>query len=127
MPNKQDSWKPSTYGHQVVTDDSMHSICELKPAGNMWEQRRRAYLIAAAPDLLDAAQRLVDYAGEDEHGECEAAGDPGGPCAWCNLRAAIAKAHAPAEISYICENCGRETPIRLNGSCVECAEKNTNA
>lgn len=60
----KDSWIPSSYGHQVVTDDSMHSICELKPAGDMWEQRRRAYLIAAAPDMARALAGCMDVLNE---------------------------------------------------------------
>jgi len=28
--------------------------------------------------------------------------------------------------TFVCEDCGRETHIRMNGSCLECADRNRN-
>lgn len=54
------------------------------------EAQDNAYLIAAAPDLLEAAKRLVDCytnpAGADQHEDC-----------WAVLESAIAKAEVPPE------------------------------
>jgi hypothetical protein len=76
------------HGNRVIAAISGHASDKRKDP----QAYADALLLVAAPELLDAAQRLLDYAGESEHGECEAAGDPGGPCAWCNLRAAVEKA-----------------------------------
>ncbi len=60
-----------------------------------------ARLLTAAPELRDAAQRIIDAIGEDLPCECAKDGnpdaiyEPGETCPPCGLRAAIEKAGAP--------------------------------
>src|SRR5277367_3591045 len=65
MKHTKGPWIPSTHGFQVLTDDSLHSICELKQLPDMKGNSR---LIAAAPELLHALQNLVEYLDEHDWG-----------------------------------------------------------
>ncbi len=62
MSHTPKPWIRSGLGFQVLTDDSNFVICELQNPGNRQELRDNANLIAAAPDLLEALEALVnDY------------------------------------------------------------------
>ena len=47
-------------GFQVLTADSYYSICEATGKKSQEEQVANAMLIAAAPEILEALQTLVD-------------------------------------------------------------------
>ena len=54
-------WIPSSHGFQVVTEDSMHSIALVKETGDPDSQFNRAALLAAAPELFEAAKQAMVY------------------------------------------------------------------
>ena len=83
--------------YEVVTPE--YDVCADLPWGGPIRNKADAYLIASAPELLAALERLMDlddhcdYADEPHPEVCP--GDPpevDGPCHWCQARAAIAKA-----------------------------------
>jgi hypothetical protein len=83
-------WKVNARYPFWVDDSAGHRLVDLESVRGSAESKANARLIAAAPAMYDAIRRYLELSPDCEYGgEPDVCPGVGGPCHWCELRAAL--------------------------------------